>query len=104
MESFGPIAGAEWAGPFNNRRIGAAAWAKMGTSIVNGVEDMETVYLIEGIPGLDELIDAFKELFELRPQTMRSAPATTGEVVDTSIITDHLLLEPMEELNSEVEQ
>lgn len=104
VESFGPIAGAEWAGPFNNRRIGGAAWAKMGTLIVNGVENMDTVYLIEGIPGLDELIDAFKKLFELGARAMRSAPTTTGEVVDTSIITDHLLLEPMEELNSEVEQ
>lgn len=49
VESFGPIADAQWSGPFNNRRIGAMSWANMGSNILIETDNMNTVYLVEGI-------------------------------------------------------
>ena len=56
VKSSGPIAGAQWAGPFNNRRLAAAAWAKMTANTVLRLPSMDTVFLVEGIPSLEDLI------------------------------------------------
>lgn len=61
VESFGPVADAQWSGPLNNRRIGAAAWARFGLDVSTAADSYSEVYLVEGIPGLDELIAALKK-------------------------------------------
>ncbi|WP_080791611.1 LGFP repeat-containing protein [Corynebacterium pacaense] len=89
VESFGPIATAQWSGPFNNRRIGAASWAKMGGNILSATDNMKTVYLVEGIEE-DSLAGVSASPFE-----EQLSPTMTSFEERTSPVPSELL--PLEE-------
>ena len=89
VTSTGSIQDASWAGPFNNRRIAQAAWGKLTLNTILKLPSMKTVYLVESIPGLEELIEALNALNRMSAgNSLRAAPAriaSPDEPVETEM-------------------